>query len=189
MCLAAFSSAQNLVQNGDFETGFWVYDVENQGLPGWTVLGDHLDDQVSIYSPNPPYGFTTNHLDLSGFSDAPNIGVEQIVPTVTGQTYHFAFDYYTGGGIFAPGDLNTIDVFVNGVQLFDELNSGDSWDPYSYSGTFVATGPTTIRFLVGDLPTINDIDNVVVESVPEPAPFAALGLGLLALAHRRKNRA
>lgn len=179
--------AANLVVNGDFEGYGGGYTVSGQGLNGWTVVGANAADQVFVFGPTPGFGPQTDALDLSGFSDNVGQGVEQTVSTLAGTTYRLSFDYWTGSNVIP----SSIDVFVNGVQIVDELTSGLDIFPRSYSYTFTATGATTLRFLSGDLVVANDIDNVSVSAIPEPETYALLlaGLGVLGFAARRRKQA
>lgn len=181
-------SMANLVVNGDFEgLAFTGYTVSSQGLPGWTVVGNNATDQVFVFPPTPGFGPQTDALDLSGFTDLSGQGVEQSVATLAGETYRLTFDYWAGR-LFGPSLPGSIDVFVNGTQIVDELSSGDDLLPRTYTYDFVASGPTLLRFLTGDVLTANDIDNVSVLRIPEPSTLGLLGLGVLALLRKRRLR-
>ncbi len=176
----------NLVVNGDFEGYFGGYSVSDQGLNGWTVVGANATDNVFVFGPTPGFGPQTDALDLSGFSDNSGQGVEQTISTLAGTTYRLSFDYWTGSDVIP----SSIDVFVNGVQIVNELTSGLDSLPRTYNYTFIATGATTLKFLSGDLVVANDIDNVSVSAIPEPETYAMLlaGLGLVGFAARRRKQ-
>ena len=181
-------SMANLVVNGDFEgLAFTGYTVSSQGLPGWTVVGNNPSDQVFVFPPTPGFGPQSDALDLSGFSDLSGQGVEQAVATLAGGTYRLSFDYWAGR-LFGPALPGSIDVFVNGAQIADELDSGDDLLPRTYTYDFTASGATNLRFLTGDVVLANDIDNVSVLRVPEPTTLSLLGLGVLALLRKRRSR-
>ena len=181
-------SMANLVVNGDFEgLAFNGYTVSSQGLPGWTVVGNNPGDQVFVFPPTPGFGPQTDALDLSGFSDLSGQGVEQAVATLAGGTYRLSFDYWAGR-LFGPSLPGSIDVFINGTQIVDELDSGDDLLPRTFTYDFTASGPTTLRFLTGDVVLANDIDNVSVLGIPEPTTLSLLGLGILALLRKRRSR-
>ena len=174
----------NLVENGDFSNGFFTYSVGGQGLPGWKVLGNATDDNVAIFTPDPPRGFATNHMDLSGFSDKAGVGIEQGVSTTAGQSYRLYFDYWTGD-YDVPAVL---EAFLDGVSIGTFSTGPNSITPSSYINDFVAAGDTTtLKFLTTDDGAIVDIDNVKIESVPEPITMISLGIGLLAVARRRQK--
>ena len=176
----------NLVVNGDFEGYFGGYSVSDQGLNGWTVVGANATDNVFVFGPTPGFGPQTDALDLSGFSDNSGQGVEQTISTLAGTTYRLSFDYWTGSDVIP----SSIDVFVNGVQIVNELTSGLDSLPRTYNYTFIATGATTLKFLSGDLVVANDIDNVSVSAIPEPETYAMLlaGLGLVGFAARCRKQ-
>lgn len=183
LAAAPVSLAANLVVNGDFEGYFGGYTVTSQGLAGWTVVGANLDDQVFVFGPTPGLGPQTDALDLSGFSDNPGQGVEQTVATLSGGSYRLSFDYWTGANALP----SSIDVYVNGALLVDELSSGPDALPRTYVHDFTASGPTTLRFLSGDLVVANDIDNVSVSAIPEPGKGVLLLAGLLLLGLARRS--
>ena len=99
-----------------------------------------------------------------------------------------AGDYAFFGG-FGYGDGGSVDVHVlkNGISLFD----GGDESPFSLSSALDAGD--TLDFVVGNAgDVISDSTpvavHIVYSPVPEPASFAALGLGALALFRRRRSR-
>lgn len=182
LAVAPASLAANLVVNGDFEGYGGGYTVASQGLAGWTVVGANPDDQVFVFGPTPGFGPQTDALDLSGFSDNAGQGVEQTVATLAGSSYRLSFDYWTGANSLP----SSLDVFVNGIAIADELSSGADALPRTFVHTFTANGPTTLRFLSGDLVVANDIDNVSLTAIPEPGTGAMLLAGLLGLGMTRR---
>lgn len=113
-------SMANLVTNGDFEAFYYTeHQVGSSSLTGWTVLGAPTD-AVYVFGVTPGVGPQSAALDLGGFTDSFDQGVEQLVPTSSGQQYKLAFDYWTGSDALS----GTIDVYLNGVLIEDELTSG-----------------------------------------------------------------
>lgn len=92
----------------------------------------------------------------------------------------FSFRGNNVGG-FDPGTAGYISFYLaQGTPTWTSSNVGmggrslsnGSWDGWSWAPNFVDTPPSAN----------------MVAAVPEPATFAALGLGLAALAHRRKSK-
>jgi hypothetical protein len=83
----------------------------------------------------------------------------------------------------APADFSLIGSYAS--------SSADFWSAQSFSTTLPAAGLGYVAFrhVVADVATAGDylgIDNVVVTAGPEPATFVLLGLGMAALAARRR---
>jgi len=142
-------------------------------------------------------------LDLTGFNINSTEGVSQTVATTVGNLYQLSFfvGNTTGGGIF--GTTSTVNVSLNGVQSFSDINStvspvAQNWQQFTH--TFVATSAsTTLALLNGDPVSDNNngLDNVVlldlgpaVGAIPEPDTYAMLlgGLSLLGFMLRRRKK-
>lgn len=213
LLIAASNAQANLLANGSFETpvgpigGFTVFSVGSSALTGWTVFGPagkHVAITSGTFSQNGvsfPAQDGTQWLDLTGFNDNSTEGVSQAIATTVGHLYQLSLfvGNTTGGGIF--GTTSIVNVLLNGVQTFADVNSTVSaatqnWQQFTH--TFIATGTsTTLGFQNGDPASDNDngLDNVVlvdlgapVIGAPEPGLFALFGIGLAAFGITRRHK-
>jgi len=201
VCASGVSQAQNLIQNGSFESpdviGHLWYGVGN-GIPGWTIVStttnvvviDNFDTAGGVLWHDTPVGDQVLYI---GNSVGVSV-VEQSVALESGDVGSLSFlqaDFASLLSVGSPGGKVI-------VSLRDSL------------GNFLI-GPTTfttpdlsgyiereLDFLVPvtdsytlSLESIQGhaglVDDVRIEIVPEPATMAALGLGAAALIRRRRR--
>jgi len=165
---------------------------------GWTIVGGEIAilHTPNIYSLTPSSG--NNFLDLTGYSNTgfPK-GVSQVVTGLTaGQTYGFSMDVGIRNGACVSGGNNChgpvqVSATIGGTsQTFTEASStaGNVWGTFGFN--FVATNPTMTLTINGlSVPAGNEyigLDNVsvtpgAVAAVPEPATYALMSLGLIAM--------
>ena len=188
------ASAQNLIQDGDFESATpgsysfpQTFDGGNWFVFAGNVVVDNnptyvLEGAQSIYL-NPDPG--TN---ISGQGD----GIVQFVPTIVGETYQLSFIANADQAdnqffVLAP----VTDSFSVPVKPFTGTGTGD-YTSYSYTftatstSTPVALGATNMNLPQGS----TELDNVsLVAITPEPNSMVVLaGFGLVIAGKLARNR-
>jgi len=172
---SAPAAAQNLVQNGSFETGdFTDWSVGDSEFELVEASGATLDGGGSYSAEDGNYyaalgSFTRNYLS-------------QNISTNIGDTYQLT--YYLASDGYTPNEFQTI---VGGNTLSNLTNiASQSYTEYTFD--FTATSTTTqIEFGEYDLSSYLALDNVSVvdtgatSSVPEPlttgGTLVAVGMG------------
>ncbi len=193
VCLAALTGGSVgahaiAVANGSFESpayssGGWAY---NPSVPGWTLSrGAGI---ASVGSPwfagTPPNG--TQALFLQGYSTLSGSASQTLTGFSIGQSYTVEFYMAERPGYAA----DPIQVLLGGTSLGNYVPATTgfvqvvtaAWVATSTSATLTFTDP---GLFAGDRDSA--IDNVTVQSVPEPASAALLGFGLLALGRVRRR--
>ena len=200
------ANAQNLIVNGNFESGVagfgTDYQVSSSGCIG--CVGVAATTQGWYNAPGYVFPFN-DHTTGSGKMlqyDPPN-GTHtriwyQSVNVVAGTTY--VFEGWVREANSEPSPNNgLVGVYANGVFLGQQRAEDNIWSNWSFNYTATFTGsielalrdlyPTTYY---GTYSAIDDLNfSAVAAPVPEPDAYAMMmaGLGLLGFMARRKRRA
>jgi hypothetical protein len=190
--------AQNLIQNGSFESpalGVGNWNIFPGGIPNWSITtGSGIEVQSNVA------GTALAGDQLVELDGSDNSGMAQTVATQPGAPYLLAFGYSPRPG---QGSLtNAIQVFVDGNLVANIAHDGSAnadavWLRYSYAVT--ATGPAmTIEFRASGTSDgvggyVDDVTlTPIAPAAPVPGPTgslaAALGALLLPAAWRRLRR-
>jgi hypothetical protein len=185
------SAQATLIVNGGFEANplnknQWTY-LNSKDVLGWE--GSNIEIWRHLNGVEAPEGQHHAELNADGKNDGP-WSIFQTFATTKGQSYDFSFYY--------RARVNTSESFkfnIGSVEAMVKQHSTSSWN--KFSGSFVAdSSKSTIRFTSQTAGTYgNFIDDVVVTQTPSTAKaavpaaptLAVLGLGLLALAFRRRQ--
>jgi len=163
---ALTAQGANLIKNGGFEkpiapAGNYTCFNTGQTFVNWTVVGATGNVCVisGTYTAN---GFTVEpeagaqSIDLTGYGSNMATGISQTVATTPGAAYQLTFwvgNVVNTGG--PDGLTSTVNVLVNGVQVYTATNSlgaGSSsvvWQKFTATITSL-TPQTSIAFMNGD---------------------------------------
>lgn len=185
----------NLLTNGDFESGNSGFTSDYFYAPGgnttegqYTVRTDPQNWNGAYYAMPDHTTGTGNLLVVNGAtSGTPTVWTETIgvTPNTLCDFSGFVSTAVSGG----PADLV---VLVNGVQLGGSTTApADPMTWLGFSRIFATGTATSAKVEIVDLNTNrypNDfyLDDLSLNAVPEPAPFAAVGLSAVAMLRRRR---
>ncbi len=152
-----------------------------QGFATNTGLGVTLTDLGGLGTPNLMSGMVLHRFNADWLAED---GDPVFVMTFTGNVTDISIDF---NGMSTPASTG-IFAYAGGsmvASIFATSTTGGQ--TLSLTGL---TGVTQIAVTPGDFGDWVGVDNInyTVSTVPEPASFAVLGLGALALIRRRRNR-
>lgn len=203
--LAAFStsaSAAELITNGSFENPAvgspCCNTVPPDNLPGWVIDAGNVNVVNGTFSSSAGNlaADGSQYLDLVGQGGVGSIS--QTFNTIANKRYniHFLFSHNLFSGPLTASASVSVGSLADIITHSTGSSSNLDWRPYS--GSFLATGPSsTLNFtnLTGGQNEGIFLDAVSVSAVPEPSTWAMLLIGFFAVAgglrstRRRSKRA
>lgn len=172
---ASFAFGQELLTNPGWELG---------STTGWTVVHAGGFSGVAASSTTWPANTGGFALHMGATSATDQTDIYQDVATTVGQSYTASF----WAREMDTTPTGTMSITWGGVQIGPSSATVGAYTQYSL--TAVATSAVT-RFEITGWEAVSYVmndDNSVQAAVPEPATFAAFGLGALGLALARRRR-
>ena len=176
------ASATNLIVNGDFANpdvvGNWAI-YPNGGVPGWTSNNNETEiDYQAVVMPTFYQSIPGQSMELNG--NQPDTISQTVTGLMVGDKYLLSWGYgdRPGGG----GDYEAQVWFGGSLVTTDFGNGSGIWSTNSFVVTADATSEVLsfIGIEDGSSPSYgNEIADVSLDQVPEPATLALFGAGLL----------
>jgi len=199
VAIATQANATELVVNGGFEDQpNWGAGISGDGsytayignaIPGWTIAQGHA---ATIHNHGYPWisGTYSLNTDGEGFNGH-NVDIYQDFTAALGSQNTLSYDWKIWFTDAHPRlDVSLTDL-VTGQVLYHGNFGQPDFNVHNESANFVGTG-NALRLEIMESPEsgYNDnafiVDNLSVESVPEPCTLAGLGLVGFLAARRRK---
>ena len=198
---AAPASAQNLVQNGGFESPAITGNATLSGCPAafaWCIGQGNIDLIESFWQP----GEGRQSIDLNGTTTG---SIFQDLATTPGQFYDISF-LFSGNPEGSPS--KTMEIVWDGVSLGTyqwvvgppQSLSNMLWSPVFIRDNLATAASTRLEFRSTTTspcgpadepacgPALDVVGVALVATIPEPATLALVGGGLLALGAARRRR-
>ncbi|MBI1334615.1 MAG: PEP-CTERM sorting domain-containing protein [Armatimonadetes bacterium] len=155
----------------------------NFSAGGWGILTDSYtgsgrvqDGSVTLAAIGDDNNGATGSVNFKPISDAP-FSME-------------SFDSAVFDGTFATGSITVVGNYEGGGTTSQVFNVTNQWQTFMLDGSFTNLDSITVMDNgSGGLGTVSgfQLDNLTIDSVPEPASLAVLGIGALALVRRRRT--
>lgn len=166
------AAAQNLVQNGSFET---------RDFTSWTGTGNTTFN--GVYCPGSS-GAGVVAGDCAGFFGPVGSvgGISQTLATIIGKSYTFSFWVVSDGA-----SNNTFAALIGGNSVYSETNVGTTKSQHAVN--FLATSnSTSIGFNIRNDPGFTFVDDVQFTVTPEPSTYLLMASGLVLIGVMARRR-
>ena len=208
LSLPLFASAQNMLVNGSFESGF----------TGWTLAPGTLatnavaiDYGAALAYPTGAFGEAVPADNATGNPGYDAVGAHaayfvddfanpetltQQVNIVAGTNYTFGFDaYLPGNGYANPGEASFSATVAGDTFASFVVSAGTAQNWVHYSSSGIASGSGPVNFVFNFNTNFNPSKDVVIDrvyfaaTVPEPETYALMlaGLGIVGFVARRRK--
>ncbi len=198
LIFGATSASAVSIANGSFEVGaaipaggfITVPALNSTAITGWTVGGGGVDYVGTYWQA----ADGVRSVDLSGNSAG---GISQTISTIAGRSYRVAF-YLSGNPDAGVGQKVAVTSVSGNLPDIEFYNVGAAnsrtnmlWQRFTYDFTAFDT-TSTLTFASATRTAFGPaVDNVSISTIPEPATWATLvlGMGLVgAFARDRRRR-
>ncbi len=167
------------------------------GFASWTVSGGSVDLVAQgDFAPDPSqimcFGASGKCVDLDGNTNNGGVLTSISIPLSPG-TYEFSYQLAGTASSFTQSGsnaANTVEASLTGGLFFESVvrSKGDPFE--AFGGLFVVPSATAVQIVFEDLGGDNFgamLDEVRIESVPEPGTVSLLLCGLLGFAFARRR--
>jgi hypothetical protein len=180
--LASLAPAQNLITNGNFETG---------NTNGWTFTPAGSGSSLTVGN-NTPFGFGSFSVRF-GATGSQNDILSQTIATSPGQFYTLSLYLFVSGPTPPTTPINDYSIVFNGVPLIFATNANSGGGTFNFIPIMATGNFTTLSVSARNANGAGTfLDNVVLTAVPEGGSSAILlacGLAGLFVARGRSVRA
>jgi hypothetical protein len=180
MATPAAFAANNLVLNGDFDTGNFSNWIQS-GETDQQFIGPDTSGSATPHAGNV---FADGAYQQLGY-------ISQAIATTPGAKYTLTFDLQIQNYYGGPTAQTESQAWFGNTMVFEQTNIAHDWVSYTISNLKASGASTVLKFGNQSAADYNWMDNVtlVMTAVPEPDAALMFTAGLTLLAWTRRRRA